>query len=105
MVFTLNMQFNPHIVHIDYSESLRKALLTENLFKSKPIIIHCFFHFVQNVKKMKAYGIIKKKTKYNFEIIKNIEVICLLPPKFIKTYKKFIESKLTTENEIKYINI
>ena len=36
--------YNPHIVHIDYSKSLRKPLLTENLFKFKPIIIHCFFH-------------------------------------------------------------
>ena len=43
--------FNPKVVHIDFSKALRSALLTENLFKSKPIIIHCFFHFVQNVVK------------------------------------------------------
>ena len=56
---------------------------------------------------MKAYGIIKKITKYNYEVIKNIEVICFLPPRFIKNYKKLIESKLTSENEIKlmkYLN-
>lgn len=35
--------FNPKVVHIDYSNSLLKALLTENLFNEKPIIIHCFF--------------------------------------------------------------
>ena len=56
--------FNPKVVHIDYSKPLLKALLTENLFNEKPIIIHCFFHFVENiVKYMKKYGIIKKKYK------------------------------------------
>jgi len=53
--------FSPKVVHIDYSNSLLKALLTENLFIQKPIIIHCFFHLVDNiVKYMKKYGIIKK---------------------------------------------
>ena len=67
-------KFNPNVVHIDYYASLRKFLLASNLFKTKPIIIHCFFHFIQTiVKHMKFYGIIKNKiTKYSFEIIKNI---------------------------------
>ena len=63
--------FNPKVVHIDYSNSLLKALSSDNLFFQKPIIIHCFFHFVENiVKYMKKYGIIKKITKYALEIIK-----------------------------------
>ena len=41
-------QFNKKVILIDYSNSLRKVLLTENLFKSKPIIIHCFFPFCVN---------------------------------------------------------
>lgn len=54
-------QFNPKVIHIDYSNSLWKALLTKNLFKTKPTIIHFFFHFVQSiVKHMKKYGLIKK---------------------------------------------
>jgi hypothetical protein len=40
--------FNPKVVIIDFSKALRNALTTENLFTSKPIVIHCFFHFVQN---------------------------------------------------------
>ena len=64
--------FNPLITHIDYSMALRKSLLSDGLFKTKPIIVHCFFHFVQSIaKKMKYYKIINKKiTKSEFEIIK-----------------------------------
>ena len=57
---------------------------------------------------MKLYGIIKKKlTKYSFEILKNIELICFLPPSYIKTYINFLKGKLKEENEIKlfeYLN-
>ena len=56
--------FNPSIIHIDYSNALRKSLLSNGLFKTKPIIIHCFFQFIQSiVKKMKFYKIIKKNYK------------------------------------------
>ena len=37
--------FNPSIVHIDFSQSLHKSLITENLFNKPSIITHCFFHF------------------------------------------------------------
>ena len=48
--------FNPAITHIDYSLALRNSLLTEGIFKKKFIIVHCFFHFVQNIiKEMKLY--------------------------------------------------
>ena len=43
--------FNPKVVHIDFSKALRNALTMENLFTSKPIVIHCFFSFIQNIVK------------------------------------------------------
>jgi hypothetical protein len=84
-------KFNPTIVNIDYSASLTKALLTDNLFNTKPVIVHCFFHFGQCIiKKLKQYKIIKKNlTKYGFEILKSIELICFLPYKQNKSYIKF----------------
>ena len=80
--------FNPKVVHIYFSKALRSALLTENLFKSKPIIIHCIFHIVQNVvKNMKKNGLIKNKiNKHSFEIIKNVEILCFLPKNYIESY-------------------
>ena len=59
-----------------------------------------FFHFIQAIAKhMKSYGKIKSKiTKYSFEIIKNIELICFIPPSFINYYNKFLENKLNKEN-------
>ena len=51
-------KFLPNIIHLDYSLSLRKALLEEDAFSRKPLLIHCFFHFVRVVvKKMKEYKI------------------------------------------------
>ena len=51
--------FEPKIVNIDFSKSERKALSSENLFKEKPLIISCFFHFTQsiikNMKKIKYW--------------------------------------------------
>ena len=93
--------FNPKVIHIDYSNALRKALLTENIFKNTPIIIHCFFHFVQSiVKHMKLYGLIKNKiTKYSFEILKNIELLCFISPGYIKSFSKFLKNKLKNEKE------
>ena len=52
--------FNPKVINIDYSASLKKDLKTENLFCKSPIIIYCFFHFSQSiVKHMKKYNLIK----------------------------------------------
>jgi len=98
--------FNPKVVHIDFSKALRSALLTENLFKSKPIIIHCFFHFVQNiVKNMKKNDLIKNKiNKYSFEIIKNVEILCFLPKNSIESYSKFLKSNLKEKKEISFYN-
>ena len=72
--------FAPKIVNIDFSNSLHKLFSDDTVFKNKPIIIHCFFHFTQAiVKRMKKLSIIKSKiNKHNFELIKNIELICFL---------------------------
>ena len=99
--------FNPKVIHIDYSNALRKALLTENIFKNTPMIIHCFSHFVQSiVKLMKLYGLIKNKiTKYSFEILKNIELLCFISPGYIKTFSKFLKNKLKAKEKLYYIII
>ena len=39
--------FEPEIIVSDFSLSLNKALENKNLFKKKPILIKCFFHFSQ----------------------------------------------------------
>ena len=86
---------------VDYSYALRNTLLYKYVFKKSPIIIHCFFHFIQAiVKKLKELKIIQKKiTKKSFELIKNIELICFIPPKYIDDYIKFLKSKLNDDKE------
>ena len=93
--------FNPKIVHIDYSKALTKALNEQHLFEKDPIIVHCFFHYVQSIlKKMKALKLYKTKlNKRSFEIIRNIELICFLPYKYIKTYIQFLKRNLIKESE------
>ena len=96
-------KFNPTIVNIDYSASLTKAVLTDNLFNTKPVIVHYFLQFGQCIiKKLKKYKIIKKNlTKYGFGILKNIELICFLPYKQIKSYIKFLKTNLNGRKEKK----
>ena len=101
--------FNPAVINIDYSASLTRALKTDNIFKKQPIIIHCFFHFVQAiVKNMKSNKIIIHKiSKYSFEILKNIELICFIPSNYINSYAKFLKQHLKNDKEIKlyeYLN-
>ena len=84
-------EFNQRIVHIDYSVSLTKSLKEGGFFKKKPIIVHYFFHYMQAIlKKMKNLKMVKTKlNKRAFEIIRNIELVCFIPYKFIKTYISF----------------
>ena len=96
-----NYKFSPKNIHLDYCKALRNALLTENTFTQKPKLIHCFFHFVQNVvKRMKALKIIKSRiNKRAFEIIKNVEIICFIKPSYIGDYKKFLKINLKNDEE------
>ena len=98
--------FNPKVVRIDYSNSLLKTLLQDNLFIKKPIIIHCFFYFVEDiVKYMKKYGITKIIiTKYASEIIKNLDLLCFNLLNFIESYGKFLKNKFIDEKEILLFN-
>ena len=84
----------------------RKALLENNLFDSKPIIISCFFHFAQCLyKKMKEVKLIKSKIgKYNFEILRNAELVCFINPKLIRHYSQFLKEKLKKDEEILFYN-
>ena len=51
-----------YLINIDFSKSERKALSSENLFKEKPLIKSCFFHFSQSIiKNMKKNKIMYKK--------------------------------------------
>ena len=95
--------FEPKIVHVDFSLAERKALNNDSLFKKPPIIISCFFHFSQSIfKKMKEYKIIKKKlSKYSFSLLRNIELICFLNPDLLTKYEKFLKPYFKTKEEIK----
>ena len=96
-------QFNPNIINVDFGIAQRNALLEKNLFKEDPIIISCFFHFSQCIyRKMKQYKMINTKlTKYSFEILRNIELICFINPKLLKKYDLFLKNKLISEKEKK----
>ena len=56
------------------------------------------------IKKLFLQIIIKKITKYSFEIIKNIELLYFINPDLITTYDKFLKSKLKEEKEIQLYN-
>ena len=60
-----------------------------------------FFPFYSGYrKKLKELKIIQKKiTKKSFELIKYIELICFIPPKYIDYYIKFLKSKLNDDKE------
>ena len=38
-------------MHIDFEYALRKALIEENIFATKPILCSSFFHFSANIRK------------------------------------------------------
>jgi hypothetical protein len=51
---------------------------------------------------MKYYKIIKTKlTKYSFELLRNIEMICFIQPRLLDSYKKFLKLKLKENKEKK----
>ena len=44
-------KFDPKVIQIDFAKSLKQGLEKDNLFESKPIIMHYFFHFAQCIVK------------------------------------------------------
>ena len=56
--------FSPICVTVDFDSALQYALKNCNLFKKKPYIISCFYHFSHCLmNKLKEFKIIKKKIK------------------------------------------
>ena len=54
---------------------------------------------------MKEFKLIKKKlTKYSFEILRNIELICFIKPCLINDYSKFLKKQFKKEEETKLYN-
>ena len=54
---------------------------------------------------MKLFGLIKNKiTKYSFEILKNVELLCFIPQAYIESFSKFLKNKLKDEKEILLYN-
>lgn len=85
--------FNPEVMHIDFSKSLKTSLLKDNLFQNKLIVIHSFFYFMQAIiKNMKLNKLFKTKMiERSFESLKNIELLCFIPHNNINTFTKFLE--------------
>ena len=56
--------FNPSIVNIDFSMSLKNVLNKNEIFDNKPKVVNCFFHFSQAIsKKIKNLKIPNDKFK------------------------------------------
>ena len=87
--------FEPRIINIDFDKAERKALSMENLFKEKPLIISCFFHFTQAIiKNMKKYQIIKKRlSKTIIELLRNIQMMCFINPILLKQFSEILKKK------------
>ena len=75
-----NYEFNPIIVHSDYEKSISIALKNSKFFKNDIIHIKCFFHFIKSIREhLKKYTKNKRYlTKINYEILKDIEIICFI---------------------------
>ena len=73
-------------MHIDYSISLTKSLKEANFFK-KIYYSSLFFSLrASNFKKNEKFKMVKTKLNQRaFEIIRNIELICFISYRFIKT--------------------
>jgi hypothetical protein len=62
--------FNTIKINTDYSLSLNKAILNNNIFPNNPIVINCFFHFCQSlIRKMKNLKMKFNKNNGNTFII------------------------------------
>ena len=102
-----NYEFNPIIVHSDYEKSISIALKNSKFFKNDIIHIKCFFHFIKSIREhLKKYTKNKRYlTKINYEILKNIEIICFIEEGKIEGYKRFLIEKLyTLKISNKFIN-
>ena len=93
--------FNPSIVNIDFSMSLKNVLNKNEIFDNKPKVVNCFFHFSQVIsKKIKSLKIPNDNFK-NYMLKKNIQVICFLEKNLVNKYLTFLKSNLSDNDEEK----
>ena len=96
-----NYGFNPLVIHTDYEISLAKAIKHCEFFSKDLIHLRCMFHFVQAIrKKCQQIGLAKKKLSKNvYELISNIELICLINYDRVTEYQKFLINNLQEKKE------
>lgn len=93
--------FNPSIVNIDFSMSLKNVLNKNEIFDNKPKVVNCFFHFSQVIsKKIKSLKIPNDNFK-NYILKKNIQVIYFLEKNLVNKYLTFLKSNLSDNDEEK----
>ena len=97
------MYFNPKIVHLDFEDALSHALLNEDLFDKKPLIIKCMFHYSKAIKNMmiKKQLCSKKLNIKSMTILRNLEIFLFIDPKQKNKFKKILEEHLNKTNEHK----
>ena len=95
--------FSPICVNSDYAIAQINALKLCKIFKNKPYVITCLFHFSQSlIKKLKYLKIIKKKmTKRSYEILRNIKSLCFIEKYKIKRFFKYLKEEIFTEDKEK----
>ena len=96
-----NYGFNPLVIHTDYEISLAKAIKHCEFFSKDLIHLRCMFHFVQAIRrKCQQIGLAKKKLSKNvYELISNIELICLINYDRVTEYQKFLINNLQEKKE------
>ena len=98
-----NYNFNPHILHTDFEIALCKAIKSSNFFEKKVLNIKCFFHFIKACReKLKKLGATKKGlNKETYEILNNVELLCLIDIDKMERYKKFLLENIDKLNKYK----
>lgn len=88
--------FNPKIIHCDYERAIELAIKNSKFFKNEIMIIKCFFHFAKAIRaRLKSYQTNKKYlNKYNYVILKNIELIRFINEENIGKYKVFLKDNI-----------
>ena len=96
-----NISFDPYIIHKDYENALSVAIQESKFFNNQIIHVRCLFHLIKSIRdKIKKLELSNKKlNKQSFELIKNIEIICILDISKIDDYQKFLEIELNKNDK------
>ena len=97
--------FSPSTVTLDFDRAQINSLKKIELFKNKPYLITCLFHFGQALfRKLQKLKMIKNKlNKRGYEIIKNLEILCFIDKKNITKYFDFLKSHINKSIEEKKV--